>query len=63
MAQYQGQNGAVQNVNNGGALQRFPGINNGGPRTLPPSRLGGAFGNRAAGTPANGNVTRGPLTK
>ncbi len=63
MAQFQGQNGAVQNVNNGGALQRFPGINNGGPRTLPPSRLGGAFGNRAAGTPANGNVTRGPLTK
>ena len=63
MAQFQGQNGAVQNVNNGSALQRFPGFNNGGPRTLPPSRLGGAFGNRAAGTPANGNVTRGPLTK
>ncbi|NBX67947.1 MAG: hypothetical protein EBR01_03160 [Proteobacteria bacterium] len=60
MAQLQGQ-GGVQNVNNGARLQGFTG-SNGGPRTLSPSRLGGAFGNRAA-TPANGNAVRGPLTR
>jgi len=60
MAQLQGQTG-VQNVNNGSRLQGFSG-NVGGPRTLAPSRLGGAFSNQNANS-ANGNAIRGPLTK
>jgi hypothetical protein len=54
-AQMGPQTPAVQNVNNGSRLQNF------GPRTQAPGRLGGTLSN--VPTSATGGVTRGPLAK